>query len=109
MMGPIARRVIEAAAIIFDVTPEQISEGRRRTQPVADARAVASWFLHRELGWSLPKVGLALCRHHTTVLHAVRRIDAAIASGHGPLYRRWKQTFTQMYGSSKTPQEHAPA
>lgn len=40
---------------------------RDRTKSVAKARGMAMQLL-RDSGWSLPRIGAAFCRHHTTVL-----------------------------------------
>ena len=51
---------------------------RDRTQYLADARAVG-WWLHRSLfGTSYPQMGKMYHRDHSTIMHAIKRIDECI-------------------------------
>jgi chromosomal replication initiator protein len=72
--------IIDATALEFEVEPESLL-ARDRRPPVATARQVAM-FLARELtDHSLPEIGRGMGnRNHTTVLHAVNRIRAAMDS-----------------------------
>ena len=72
--------IIDAAANEFGVEPRALL-ARDRRAPVATARQVAM-FLARELtGHSLPEIGRGMGgRSHTTVLHAVNRVSAAIGN-----------------------------
>lgn len=47
--------------------------GRSHRWPVADARHVLAYAL-RERGWSYPRIGAALGRDHTTIMHAVDKV-----------------------------------
>ena len=73
------RRIIEAAAHEYGLTVEDILGDSRRRQIVA-ARWEAARRL-REAGLSYPHIGELLNRHHTTVMHAVRSLEAD-ASAH---------------------------
>jgi chromosomal replication initiator protein len=70
--------IVDAAALEFGVERESLL-ARDRRPAVATARQVAM-FLTRELtDHSLPEIGRGIGgRNHTTVLHAVNRISAAI-------------------------------
>jgi hypothetical protein len=57
--------------------------GEGRSQPVALARQFAAWMLVNKRGLSLNEAGRFLNRDHTTILHAVRAIDA-IMDGRRP-------------------------
>ena len=59
--------------------------GNRRTQDVAYARHIAM-YLSRELTEaSLPQIGSRFGgRHHTTVIHAVDKVDRQLKDGHDP-------------------------
>jgi chromosomal replication initiator protein len=59
--------------------------GNRRTQDVAYARHIAM-YLSRELTEaSLPQIGARFGgRHHTTVIHAVDKVDRQLKDGHDP-------------------------
>lgn len=67
-----ARYAIVRTANYYGVTvPQIIGVGRRRA--VVEARAVAAWCA-RQHGLSFPELGrLFGHRHHTTMLHHVRR------------------------------------
>lgn len=74
-----ARQVIaeEAARARISVV-DLIGEGRRKHQVAARQRAC--WRLSRRLGLSLPRIGMFIGgRDHTTVLHAVRKLNGALA------------------------------
>lgn len=62
---------INAAAPMFDTTPEAIRSAER-SRPVSDARAVAMTAA-RETGLSLPAIAEQFGKDHGSVLHAVRR------------------------------------
>jgi chromosomal replication initiator protein len=72
--------IVDATALEFDVEAESLL-ARDRRPAVATARQVAM-FLARELtDHSLPEIGRGMGnRNHTTVLHAVNRISAAMDS-----------------------------
>ena len=63
---------------------------QRRTRNVCLPRQIIMWRARYETSRSLPEIGRALGgRDHTTVLHAVRKIDALIASGELTLPEGW--------------------
>lgn len=68
-------RILPAVALAFGVTVNDI-RGNRRTQTVADARAAAMYLMRHRMARSYPDIGAAFGRHHTTVIDAVRRVDA---------------------------------
>ena len=53
---------------------------RARPSRLVRPRQMAAWAMVRVLGMSLPKAGLVLGRDHTTILHAVRCVDARLDS-----------------------------
>jgi len=56
---------------------ELLSENREG--PVAMVRQATFWLLRNQTGWSYPRIGKAMDRDHTTVMHGVRRTaDRAI-------------------------------
>jgi chromosomal replication initiator protein len=71
---PIAR-IVAAVAAHFDIPiPLLLGEGRAAHLALARQTAMA---LVRELhGTSLPRIGAAFGRDHTTVLHAVTKVSA---------------------------------
>ena len=54
---------------------------RRNEAEVMAARHAFMWIAYREVDVSLTDIGRLCRRDHTTVLHAVRKIDALLASG----------------------------
>jgi len=56
--------------------------GRGRDRRLAAARQVAIWRARRSTGASSPALGRHFGRDHTTVLHAVRRVEA-LRARHG--------------------------
>ena len=67
-------RVVAVTAAHFAVSPAQVT-GSERGRDVVRARMVAAWLLRQD-GRSYPEIGRALGKDHTTVMHAVKRVDA---------------------------------
>lgn len=67
--------IIQAAAIASPYSADEII-GPRRTPDLAHWRACAMCVARQHTGQSLPQIGRAFQRDHTTVLYAVRRADA---------------------------------
>ena len=71
--------IMKRVAVAFSVT-EKALLGQSRLRNVLLSRQVAM-FLARELtGLSLPRIGAAFGRDHTTVLHACRKVEAEIGA-----------------------------
>lgn len=49
--------------------------GLSRSQPEVRARQEAMWLCARDTNCSLPKIGRAFRRDHTTVLHSIRTVN----------------------------------
>jgi chromosomal replication initiator protein len=64
-------------AAAFDVKPKDL-RGPSRLRTILVARQVAMYLAHDAAGFSLPAVGRAFDRDHTTVLHAVRKVRERI-------------------------------
>ncbi len=59
--------------------------GNRRTQDVAYARHIAMYLARELTEASLPQIGSRFGgRHHTTVIHAVDKVDRQLKDGHDP-------------------------
>jgi chromosomal replication initiator protein len=67
--------VIDAAADLYCVSVQAVLS-QNRSPRVVKARQAACWIL-RAQEWSLPRIGEALGRDHTTVLYACRKVDAS--------------------------------
>lgn len=71
-----AARIIELTGEAFGFETEQITGGSRR-RPLVDARQVAMYVTRNMTDLSFPDIGRAFGdRDHTTVMHAVRKIEA---------------------------------
>jgi hypothetical protein len=68
--------LITAAATIANCTRATMLSGQRRADLVR-ARHAAMW-LAVQTGASLPVTGRAFHRDHTSILHAVRKVDAIV-------------------------------
>ena len=73
------RRVFVRSARLHGI-PDLAVFGDNRSMQANNARAIAYWVAHRQCGHSLKTVGMAVDRDHSTVLHAVQRVDTAILS-----------------------------
>lgn len=54
----------------------------RRSRSVADARMVAIYFARTLLGRSYPELGRAFARDHSTVMHAVQKVEERLQVDH---------------------------
>jgi chromosomal replication initiator protein len=75
---------MKVARIIADVAletgvPRRDILGDARTKHIVDARHLAMWRVRRETGMSLPAIGREFNRDHTSVLNAIRRVDAKMS------------------------------
>ena len=70
-----AANVIAAVSAASGISREVLLGDGRGEKHVADARAVAMWRLRELTGASYPAIGRVFGRHHTTVIHAVQRVQ----------------------------------
>lgn len=66
--------IIGAVANFYGVKPEQL-KGRHRTKEIVGPRQMAMYLAREETNASLPQIGKALSRDHTTVLYGCRKIN----------------------------------
>lgn len=72
-------RVMSAAAELFGFTVDQIISANRR-RPLVEARQMAMYVTRNATDLSYPEIGRAFGnRDHTTVIHAVRKIEGQMA------------------------------
>ncbi len=71
--------IVLKVAATFDVKPKEL-KGPSRLRTVMLARQVAMYLAHDVAKFSLPVVGRAFDRDHTTVLHAVRKVRDRMAA-----------------------------
>ena len=68
-------RALNVVADLYDATVDAILSETRKAA-VVEVRHVAMWLIWRKLGWSSSRIGsLFGDRDHTTVLHALRKIE----------------------------------
>ena len=71
-----AEGIIDSTAEMFGFPVDQIIGGSRR-RPLVDARQIAMYVTRNMTDLSYPDIGKAYGnRDHTTVMHAVRKIEA---------------------------------
>ena len=66
--------VLEAVAHEYDICPTEITT-RTRRQPIAAARQLVIYLLRATTPLTLSDIGMAVDRHHATVIHAINTID----------------------------------
>ena len=73
------RDILDATAELFAFSVDQITGGSRR-RPLVDARQIAMYITRNMTDLSYPEIGRAFGnRDHTTVIHAVRKIERHMA------------------------------
>lgn len=77
---PTIRAVIRASVKHFN-TPAAILTGTRRDGEIPQQRQTMMYLISEATGYSLPAIGRATGRDHTTVLHALRKIRAQLDGG----------------------------
>lgn len=74
MQGTYVTSIISFCAERFGLTPDDIMS-KERHYDIVLARHFAMYFLHRKLKMNLTNTGLALEKHHATIIHGVKRIE----------------------------------
>lgn len=70
-----SRDIIRETAKACRVSAEEML-GRSGQKKIVDARHLAMYRLRNERGLSLPKIGQIFGRDHSTVIHAIRKVEA---------------------------------
>ncbi|HEU0191251.1 MAG TPA: chromosomal replication initiator protein DnaA [Mycobacterium sp.] len=73
--------IMAVIAEYFDTTVEEL-RGPGKTRPLAQSRQIAMYLCRELTDLSLPKIGQAFGRDHTTVMYAERKIRAEMAERH---------------------------
>lgn len=71
------KRIIDRVAAAFGVKPKDVT-GSCRQRAVLVPRQVAMYLTREVAKLSLPQIGAAFGRDHSTVLHAIRKVEAAM-------------------------------
>lgn len=73
------RAVLGRIATILGVSTDDL-RGSYQGRGIVDARHAAMWAIRKSTNASLPQIGRDLGgKHHTTVLHAIRKAEAALS------------------------------
>jgi len=81
--GVSAKKIIEVVSDFYNVTPEDLLKQSRKKEYV-NPRQIAMYIIRKELETSLPSIGdLFGGRDHTTVIHAVDKIERIIKEKNG--------------------------
>lgn len=81
--GVSAKKIIEIVSDFYNVTPEDLLKQSRKKEYV-NPRQIAMYIIRKELETSLPSIGEFFGgRDHTTVIHAVDKIDRIIKEKSG--------------------------
>ena len=82
------RAILEEVSDHYRISIDEMKSDSRKAR-ITFPRQVAMWRMSEELHRAYAEIGRFLNRDHTTVLHAVRKIDALIASGELTLPEGW--------------------
>ena len=65
----------------FYSVDETILRGTQRNRGVAEARQMSMYLIRKLTNLSLPDIGNEFAKDHTTVLHAIRKVETALKAG----------------------------
>lgn len=81
--GVSAKKIIDVVSDFYNVTPEDLVKQSRKKEYV-NPRQIAMYVIRKELETSLPSIGdLFGGRDHTTVIHAIDKVDRLIKEKSG--------------------------
>ena len=66
---------VDIVELHFELPRGSLREGSRRSMRMAEARHLAAYILHTELGLSQAATARALGRHRSTVMNSLRRVE----------------------------------
>ncbi len=72
--------IISQVALYYGVDESAI-RGKHRGRNVIDARQMAMYMIRTMTNLSLPDIGKAFDKNHTTVLHSIKQVEEALAEG----------------------------
>ncbi|MCB0924029.1 MAG: chromosomal replication initiator protein DnaA [Mycobacterium sp.] len=94
-----AAMIMAATAEYFDTTVEEL-RGPGKTRSLAQSRQIAMYLCRELTDLSLPKIGSAFDRDHTTVMYAQKKIRNEMAS-HREVFDHVKELTTRIRQRSK--------
>ena len=65
----------------FYSVDETVLRGTQRNRGVSEARQMSMYLIRKLTNLSLPDIGNEFAKDHTTVLHAIRKVEAALKAG----------------------------
>ena len=77
---PTPSLIISQVCKFYSVDEEKI-RGTLRTRGVSEARQMAMYLIRNLTNLSLPDIGYEFAKDHTTVMHAIRKVEAMLKSG----------------------------
>ena len=81
---PTPSLIISEVARFHNIT-EDVIRGTQRNKGSAEARQLAMYLIRKMTNLSLPDIGKEFNRDHSTVIHAVRKVETALADAKNPL------------------------
>ena len=81
---PTASLVISQVCKFYTID-EAILRGTKKNKNTAEARQVAMYLIRQLTNLSLPDIGQEFSRDHSTVIHSIRKIEAALKAGNQQL------------------------
>ena len=65
----------------FYSVDETVLRGTQRNRGISEARQMSMYLIRKLTNLSLPDIGNEFAKDHTTVLHAIRKVEAALKAG----------------------------
>ena len=105
--GATLESIQDAAAETYGVSRDRLL-ARDRTPQVAIARQVAMYLARELTDETLPAIGRSFARNHATVIHAHKRVSAAVAAG-GPASDTVDMLRARLANRSECQNQRSPA
>ena len=77
---PTPSLIISQVCKFYSVDEEKI-RGTMRNRGISEARQVAMYLIRKLTNLSLPDIGNEFAKDHTTVLHAIRKVEESLKQG----------------------------
>ena len=77
---PTPSLIISQVCKFYSVDEEKL-RGTMRTRGISEARQVAMYMIRKLTNLSLPDIGYEFAKDHTTVLHAIRKVEQMLKDG----------------------------
>ena len=81
---PTPSLIISEVARFHNIT-EDVIRGTQRNKGSAEARQIAMYLIRKMTNLSLPDIGKEFSRDHSTVIHAVRKVETAMTDPKNPI------------------------